>query len=137
MEAKQAPPKDIDDYIGRFPADVQVILEKIRAIVREAAPEAQETISYQMPTFFLNGNLVHFAAFKNHIGFYPVPSGIEAFKEELAAYKGAKGSVQFPLNQPIPYDLIARIVAFRVEENRKKVASKGTKKKAPPAETQK
>ncbi len=125
MESKQPPARDIDEYIARCPAEVQEILRKIRAIVREAAPEATEAIKYQMPTFVLNGNLVHFAAFKNHIGFYPVPSGIEKFKAELSAYEGGKGSVQFPLNQPIPYDLIRRIVEFRVEENRKKSRKKG------------
>jgi len=122
MNNQLPPPKDIDDYISRFPADIQAILQKIRAIVREAAPGAVEAISYQMPTFKLNGNLVHFAAFKNHIGFYPTPSGIEQFDSELAQYKGAKGSVQFPLDQPIPYDLIRRIVLFRVEESAKKKA---------------
>ncbi len=124
MDTKEPQPKDIDEYIARCPAEVQEILQKIRAIVRAAAPEATEAIKYQMPTFVLNGNLVHFAAFKNHIGFYPVPSGIEKFKEELSAYEGGKGSVQFPLNRPIPYDLIRRIVEFRVEENRKKTKKK-------------
>ncbi len=124
MDAKEPQPKDIDEYIARCPAEVQEILQKIRAIVRAAAPEATEAIKYQMPTFVLNGNLVHFAAFKNHIGFYPVPSGIEKFKAELSAYEGGKGSVQFPLNQPMPYDLIRRIVEFRVEENRKKAKKK-------------
>lgn len=113
----QQAPESIDEYIAGFPPDVQEILEKIRATVREVAPEAKETIKYRMPTFTLNGNLVYFAAYKNHIGFYPVPTGIEAFKDELSAYKTGKGSVQFPLDQPIPYDLIRRIVAFRVEEN--------------------
>jgi uncharacterized protein YdhG (YjbR/CyaY superfamily) len=121
----QSPPKDIDTYIVGFPSDVQTILQRIRQTIHEAAPEAQETISYQMPTFTLHGNLVHFAAFKHHIGFYPVPSGIEAFKDELAAYKQGKGSVQFPLDQPIPYDLIRRIVVFRVQENLAKAAAKG------------
>lgn len=127
METKQPPPKDIDDYIGRYSPEIQEILERIRAIVRESAPDAEEAIAYQMPTFRLNGNLVHFAAFKNHIGFYPTPTGIEAFQPEISKYEGAKGSVQFPLNQPIPYDLIRRIVAFRVEENRGKMAKKGKK----------
>ena len=100
----------------------------MRKVIREAAPEAEEKISYQMPTFFLHKNLVHFAAFKNHIGFYPAPRGIEAFKEELAKYKGAKGSVQFPISEPLPYELITRIVKFRVEENQQQAAGK-TKKK--------
>jgi uncharacterized protein YdhG (YjbR/CyaY superfamily) len=108
---------DIDSYIAGFPEETRSLLEKLRATIRQAAPEAKETISYAMPTFTLNGNLVHFAAFKNHIGFYPTPSGIEAFKKELSAYQGAKGSVRFPLNRPIPYELISRIVKFRAKEN--------------------
>jgi uncharacterized protein YdhG (YjbR/CyaY superfamily) len=124
MESDQSTPKTIDEYIAGFPPSVQDILQKIKATIREAAPEAQEKISYQMPTFTLNGNLVHFAAFKNHIGFYPIPSGIEAFKEDLSPYKQGKGSVQFPLDQPIPYDLIARITAFRVQENQEKAKAK-------------
>jgi len=98
-----------------------------RSTIREAAPDAEETIKYRMPTFTLNGNLVHFAAFKRHIGFYPVPTGIEKFKKELSVYEMGKGSVQFPLDEPIPFDLISRIVRFRVEENLKKAASKGKK----------
>lgn len=109
--------KTIDEYIRQAPADVQEILQTLRRVIQEEAPEAKETISYQLPTFMLNGNLVHFAAFKNHIGFYPVPSGITAFQQELAPYKQGKGSVQFPLDQPMPYDLIRRIVRFRVAEN--------------------
>jgi uncharacterized protein YdhG (YjbR/CyaY superfamily) len=115
----------IDEYIATFPKDIQTILQKIRAIIHKAAPQAEETINYQMPTFKLHGNLVHFAAFKSHIGFYPVPSGIEKFKKELSAYKGAKGSVQFPLDKPIPYGLIGRITKFRVKENLAKVKAKG------------
>ena len=107
----------IDEYIKTFPADTQRILEKMRQTIRKAAPEAVEAISYRMPTFKLNGNLVHFAAFKNHIGFYPTPSGIEAFRKELSPYKGAKGSVQFPINKPIPFDLVEKIVKYRVQEN--------------------
>jgi uncharacterized protein YdhG (YjbR/CyaY superfamily) len=117
-----------DEYIAAFPEEIQTILEKIRATIKTAAPDAQEKISYQMPTFDLKGNLVHFAAFKNHIGFYPTPTGIEKFKKELSAYEGAKGSVQFPLDQPIPYDLISKIVKFRVKENLAKAAAKGKKK---------
>jgi uncharacterized protein YdhG (YjbR/CyaY superfamily) len=124
MDGNQTIPKTIDEYIAAFPLDVQDILQKIRATIRQAAPEAQEKISYQMPTFALNGNLVHFAAFKNHIGFYPIPSGIEAFKEDLSPYKQGKGSVQFPLDQPIPYDLIARITAFRARENLERAKAK-------------
>ncbi len=113
--------RTIDEYIKTFPNDVQSILEKMRQTIKEAAPEAVEAISYQIPTFKLNGkNLVHFAAFKNHIGFYPTSSGIEAFKKELSQYKGAKGSVQFPIEEPIPYDLVEKIVIFRVKENLEK-----------------
>ena len=110
--------KTIDEYIEAFPADVQHILERMRKTIKQAAPESVEAISYQMPTFKLNGkNLVHFAAFKKHIGFYPIPSGIEAFKEELSPYRQGKGSVQFPTEKPIPYDLVERIVKYRAKEN--------------------
>src|SRR6266498_3067439 len=102
MKSDQTAPKNIDEYITGFPHDVQAILSKIRLTIRKAAPDAQETIKYQMPTFTLNGNLVHFAAFKNHIGFYPVPTGIEKFKKELSVYEQGKGSVQFPIDQPMP-----------------------------------
>jgi uncharacterized protein YdhG (YjbR/CyaY superfamily) len=118
MDKKQF--NTIDEYIGTFPEDVQRILEKMRQTIHDAAPEAVEAISYQMPTFKLNGNLVHFAAFKNHIGFYPTPSGIEAFKKELSHYPGAKGSVQFPIDRPIPYDLVKIITQFRVKETLEK-----------------
>jgi len=123
------PAKDIDEFIAGFPADVQKVLKKVRATIKKAAPKAEETINYGIPTFRLNGNLVHFSAFKNHIGFYPTPSGIEKFKKELSVYEGAKGSVKFPLDQPIPYELITKIVKFRVEENSKKAETKGKKKK--------
>jgi uncharacterized protein YdhG (YjbR/CyaY superfamily) len=122
-------PATIDEYIAGFPDDVQKILTRIRTTVHEAAPDAEEAISYQMPTFKLHGNLVHFAAFQYHIGFYPIPSGIKAFKEEFSASKSGKGSVQFPLDQPIPYDLIRRIVKFRVHENREKAQARATKKR--------
>ncbi|NMC56718.1 MAG: hypothetical protein GYA50_05820 [Eubacteriaceae bacterium] len=112
--------KTIDEYIVQFPADIAQILQKIRDVISKAAPEAKEKISYGMPTFFLNGNLVHFAAQKNHIGFYPAPSGIEKFKEQLEGYKSSKGAVQFPYNKPIPYDLITEIVKFRVSEQQNK-----------------
>jgi len=115
---------NIDEYISGFPEEIQILLEQVRATIKQAAPEAEEAIKYAMPTFVLNGNLVHFAAFKNHIGFYPVPSGIEAFKKELSVYKGAKGSVQFPLNQPMPLELITKIVKFRVDENLRKAKAK-------------
>lgn len=109
----------MDEYIETFPEDIQDILKKMRKVIQEATPEAEETISYGMPTFKLNGNLVHFAAYKNHIGFYPTPSGIEAFKEEISGYKSSKGAVQFPLDKPIPYDLVVKMVIFRVKENLK------------------
>lgn len=112
--------KTIDEYIANFPENIQEILNKMRQVIKEASPEAEEAISYGMPTFKLHGNLVHFAAYQNHIGFYPTPSGIEAFKNEISNYKSSKGAVQFPLNQSIPYDLVKKIVAFRVEENLKK-----------------
>jgi len=118
----------IDEYIAGFPKDVQGILKKIRVTIRKAAPDAKETISYQIPTFTLKGNLVHFAAWKNHIGFYPTSSGIKKFKKELSAYDGAKGSVQFPFDKPIPFGLISRIVNFRVKENLKRAEAKGKKK---------
>lgn len=114
----------IDEYILQFPAEVQVILQELRQVITETAPEAREIISYQMPTFYLKGNLVHFAAYKKHIGFYPTPTGIEAFKDELSIYKGAKGSVQFPVDRPIPFNLIRKIVKFRVDENLKKAEEK-------------
>jgi uncharacterized protein YdhG (YjbR/CyaY superfamily) len=120
---------EIDKYIAGFPNDVQQILNKVRATIRESAPEAEETINYGIPTFTLKGNLVHFAAFKNHIGFYPTPSGIEKFKKELSVYEGAKGSVKFPLDKPIPYALISTIVKFRVKENLERAETKGKKKK--------
>ena len=116
----------MDEYISTFPDEVQRILSELRQTIREAAPEAEETINYQIPTFTLNGNLVHFAAFPNHIGFYPTPSGMEAFKDELSGYRRAKGSVQFPIDQPFPLPLIRRIVEYRVQEN---LERKGKKKK--------
>jgi uncharacterized protein YdhG (YjbR/CyaY superfamily) len=118
----------IDEYIASHPQEIQRLLQALRATIRAAAPDAEEKISYQMPTFYLHGNLVHFAAFKNHIGFYPAPQGIETFKEELSRYKGAKGSVQFPLDQPLPLDLVRRIVEYRAAENIEKAARK-TKKR--------
>jgi uncharacterized protein YdhG (YjbR/CyaY superfamily) len=117
-------PETIDEYISGFPKEIQKQLKQIRSVIHEAAPEAEEAIKYAMPTFVLDGNLVHFAAFKNHIGFYPVPSGIEKFKKELSPYKQGKGSVQFPLDKPMPLDLITKIVKFRVRENSKKSKSK-------------
>lgn len=110
--------KTIDEYIKTFPKDIRDILEQIRSTVKKTAPQAEEAIAYQMPTFKLNGkNLVHFAAFTKHIGFYPTPSGISVFEKELSAYKSAKGSVQFPINESVPFKLIEKIVKFRVKDN--------------------
>lgn len=110
-------PQDVDEYIAAYPTDVQEILFKIRKIIKEAAPQAKETIGYRMPTYKLNGNLVHFAAYKKHIGFYPTPPAIVAFQKELSPYKQSKGAVQFPIDQPIPYDLVKKIVKYRVKES--------------------
>ncbi len=129
MQSIQKGPQNIDEYIADFPPDVQKILQKIRLTVRKAAPQAEETIKYRMPTFTLNGNLVHFAAFKKHIGFYPTPTGTKEFQRELSVYKGAKGSVQFPLDQPIPFGLISKIVKFRVKENLAKAEAKAKRSK--------
>ena len=128
MKANQSLPESIDEYIAGFPESVQHVLEQIRAVIKAAAPDAQEAIKYRLPTFVLNGNLVHFGAFNKHIGFYPTPSGIEEFKDELSVYENAKGSVQFPLDKPIPSKLISKIVKFRVAEGRAKV-SDGRKRK--------
>jgi uncharacterized protein YdhG (YjbR/CyaY superfamily) len=128
MNTDQTTPATIDEYIARFPPDAQEILQQIRKTIRQAAPDAQEKIAYQMPTFYLDGNLVHFAAFKHHIGFYPTPSGTEKFQNEIARYKHAKGSIQFPLDQPIPYALITQIVKFRVKENLAKAEANKKKK---------
>lgn len=110
----------IDEYIAQFPPEIRIRLESLRKVIREAAPEAGEKISYNMPTFTMNGNLVHFAAHKTHIGFYPTPSGIEAFSDKLSEYKSSKGAVQFPHNKPLPFELIKEIVEFRVSENKQK-----------------
>jgi uncharacterized protein YdhG (YjbR/CyaY superfamily) len=122
METKK--PANIDEYIGTFPNDIQEILEEIRFTIQNAAPDAKEKISYSMPAFEQNGIVVYFAAFKNHIGLYALPSGHEAFREELSQYKSGKGSVQFPLNKPMPFELITKIVKFRVEENLAKAKKK-------------
>lgn len=129
MEGSKITFNSIDEYILLFPPVVQEILKTLRNVIKEAAPDAEERISYQMPTFVLHGNLVHFAAFKKHIGLYPGPSGIDAFKNELSVYKGAKGSVQFPIEKPLPYELIGEIVKYRVAENIKKAEEKLKKKK--------
>ena len=117
----------IDEYIALYPPAIQTLLQELRAVIRAEAPEAVEKISYQMPTFYLHGNLEHFAAFKNHISLFPAPSGIEAFKEDLAIYATSKGTIQFSLDKPIPFDLVRRIVRFRVQENTAKAQAKKKK----------
>ena len=114
---KQTGFKNIDEYIATFPSEIQKLLCQLRAAIHEAAPKAEETISYQMPAFKQNGVLVYFAAFKDHISFFPTASGVEAFKEKISAYKTSKGTIQFPLNQPLPLDLVKEIVQFRIKEN--------------------
>ena len=131
MKTDQTTPKNIDGYIANFPPDVRVILEKIRATIGKAAPGAEEAIKYRLPTFVLSGNLVHFGAFKKHIGFYATPTGNKKFREELSAYEGAKGSVQFPLDKPIPYGLVSKMVKFRVKENLERSVRKGRSKARP------
>ena len=129
MKKSKKLPMNIDEYIADYSPEVRIILEQIRSTIRKVAPDAVETIKYQMPTFVLHENLVHFAAYKNHIGFYPTPSGIEKFKDEIAVYKYAKGSVQFPIDKPIPLKLIEKVVAFRVKEVEKKATTKDKIKK--------
>lgn len=124
MPTSRKTPKSFADYLERFPKDVQQRLQKMRLTVKKAAPQAKEKMSYGIPAFSLHGMLVWFAAFKNHIGFYPRTSAIAAFKKELSAYKGAKGSVQFPLDKPLPFPLISRMVKFRVKENLSKAKQK-------------
>lgn len=124
MPIDKTPARTIDDFIARYPDEVRQILTQLREVIRQAAPAAEEAISYGIPTFRLHGNLVHFSAYARHIGFYPAPSGVEAFKEELRPYAQSKGAVQFPLDQPLPYDLVRRIVEFRVRENLKKAPGK-------------
>jgi uncharacterized protein YdhG (YjbR/CyaY superfamily) len=124
MKADATAPRTIDEYVAAFPRDVRNILQRVRETIRKEAPEAEEAMKYRLPTFVLHGNLVHFGAFQRHLGLYPTPSGIEAFKDELARYTNAKGSVQFPFDEPIPYGLIAKIVRFRVAEARRKGATK-------------
>jgi uncharacterized protein YdhG (YjbR/CyaY superfamily) len=117
MKTENAAPQTIDDYIKRFTGEPKALLEQMRSTIRKAAPMATEKISYRIPTFYYNGNLVHFAAFKNHIGFFPTSSGVAAFQKELKGYKTSKGTVQFPFGEPLPLRLIARMVKFRVKEN--------------------
>src|SRR5512143_3321014 len=120
MKARETPASTVEEYIGRFPADVQRILQKVRATIRKAAPKAEERISYGMPGYFQNGQLVWFGGHPRHIGFYPTGEGIAAFEQELAAYKTSKGAVQFPLDRPIPYALITKMVKARVRANTSK-----------------
>jgi uncharacterized protein YdhG (YjbR/CyaY superfamily) len=129
MSIQRAKANDIDKYISGFPEDAQKFMDQLRTTIMKAAPEAEEVISYQMPAYKYYGMLVYFAAYKNHIGFYPTPSGIETFKEELSVFKAAKGSVQFPLDKPLPLKLITKIVAFRVKENSERAEAKSKKKK--------
>jgi uncharacterized protein YdhG (YjbR/CyaY superfamily) len=124
MNMKGPLAKNIDDYIATFPQDIQKKLKDVRTAIRKAAPQAEEAIKYAIPTFVLNGNLVHFAAMKNHVGFYPAPSGIVAFKKQLSSYEQGKGSIQFPFDEPIPLKLITEIVKFRVAENLDKKPAK-------------
>jgi uncharacterized protein YdhG (YjbR/CyaY superfamily) len=128
MKARQSAPTTIDEYIAGFPRNVQAILRKVRATIRKAAPTAKEAIKYQIPTFTLHGNLIHFAAFKSHIGLYPTPRGVERFKDELSAYEGGKGTVRFPLDKPVPFGLISRIVRFRVKDERERAGGRKRKR---------
>jgi len=128
MDSKSAVYSTIDEYIARFPAETQALLAEVRATIRATAPDAQERIAYQMPTFALKGNLVHFAAQKGYIGFYPTSSGIAAFKDELARYKSTPGAAHFPFDQPLPLDLIRRITEYRVAENLARAAAKAKSK---------
>ncbi len=123
MAKTQVKPDNFEEYLQGFPGDVQKILHQVRKTIREEAPDASELISYGIPTFKLHGNLVHFGAYKNHIGFYPAPSGVKEFQEELSSYKSGKGSMKFPLNRPVPYDLIRRITRYRVKENLEKAGT--------------
>lgn len=129
MEENKNTCQSIDEYIFQFPPEVQEVLKTLRKVIKQSAPDAEEKISYQMPAFNLHGVLVYFAAFKNHIGFYPTSSGIDAFKNELMGFKTSKGTVQFPIGKPLPYELISRIVKFRAAENTKKAEDKSRKKK--------
>lgn len=129
MDRDRPAPATVEEYIAGFPPEVRERLGTLRQVIREAVPEATEKISYGMPTFALHGNLIHFAAHKHHIGVYPMPTGVEAFKDELSSYETAKGSVQFPLDRPMPYELIGKIVQFRAAENAKKAEEKARKRR--------
>lgn len=120
--------QNIDEYIAGCPVELQSTLQRIRAVIHETAPQASEAISYGMPTFKLEGNVVHFAVFKDHYGFFPAASGVEHFQDKLAAYTTSKGTIQFPLDQPVPYDLIREITAYRVTENLQRAEAKKNKK---------
>jgi len=124
MKRRRTAPKDINQFIAAFPPAVRAKLRTIRGAIRKAAPQAKEAIKYQMPTFTQHGNLVHFAAYQHHIGFYPAPRALEQFKEELSAYEGSKGAVRFPLDKPVPVGLIGRIVKFRVQQDRERAAAR-------------
>lgn len=126
MPTKPATPQTIDEYIAGYPPEVQVILEKVRATIKAAAPNAQEAIKYQIPTFVLNRNLVSFAAYKQHIGVYPVPAGTQKFQKAVAVYRAAKSTLKFPLDEPIPYDLIGQLVKYLVKERAANVKTKST-----------
>ncbi len=128
MDSRKTGPSSIDEYIAAYPKEIQKILQELRATIKAAAPGAEEKISYQIPTFALKGNLVHFAAFKNHIGFYPTSSGTQAFKKELSIYDGSKGAIRFPIDKPLPLKLISKIVKFRVAENLKRAEMKSGRK---------
>jgi uncharacterized protein YdhG (YjbR/CyaY superfamily) len=128
MKAKQKKPTTIDEYIADFPPDVQPLLEKVRASIRKAAPKAEEAIKYQMPAFVLNGNLIYFAGYKNHIGLYPGSKPIEEFQDELSRYETSKGTVRLPLDKPVPVALIGKITKFCVKRNAERAALKGKKK---------
>ena len=128
MESDNKVFNSIDEYIAQFPEEVQKQLKELRKVIKAAAPDAEERISYQMPTFRFNGNLVHFAAYKKHIGFYPTPGGIKPFENELLVYEVSKGTVRFPIDKPLPLDLISKIVKFRVAEDLKKAAMKSQKR---------
>ncbi|HEY4550590.1 MAG TPA: DUF1801 domain-containing protein [Bacillus sp. (in: firmicutes)] len=129
MEDNKVKFNSIDEYIGLYPSEIQDILTTLRKVIKESAPEATEKISYQMPTFAMHGNLVHFAAYKKHIGFYPAASGVAAFTDKLVEYKTSKGAIQFSIDKPLPYELIKEIVQFRVDENRKRAEDKLKNKK--------
>lgn len=127
MDINKPTIKSTDEYIGQFSPEIQELLTKVRHVIKEAVPEATEKISYQMPTFYLYENLVHFAVNKHHIGLYPTPSGVEGFKDRLTIYKTSKAAIQFPIDQPLPYELISEIAKYRASESRAKAEEKKNK----------